>query len=139
MDLKHFGVIFCQFFQNFHHSITKSPFNQFSYFLKTSQIQWTVPNDFLAKKEQLFFYEDLLPIAASIKKGLPVLRSTIVLGPKIFLNRGWSSGKVHIFWQVYKILPYLQWRSVLCSASQIYGGDFAKLSCGLLQIYEPHN
>ena len=36
-------------------------------------------SDFLAKKEQLFFYEGLQPIAASIKEGLPVLRSTIVL------------------------------------------------------------
>jgi hypothetical protein len=34
---------------------------------------------FLAKKEKLFFYEGLRPIATSIKEGLPVLRSAIVL------------------------------------------------------------
>ena len=39
-----------------------------------------MPNDFLAKKVQLFFYEGLRPIAASIKEGLPELRSTIVVG-----------------------------------------------------------
>ena len=66
------------------HSITKSPFNQFSFFVKTSQIKWTVPNDFLAKKEHLFFYEDLRPVVASIKEGLPVLRLTIVLSPRVF-------------------------------------------------------
>ena len=31
-----------------------------------------------AKQEQLFFYEGLRPIAASIKEGPPVLRLTIV-------------------------------------------------------------
>ena len=40
-----------------------------------------MPNDFLAKKEQLSLeYEGLWPIAASIKEGLPVLRLAIVLG-----------------------------------------------------------
>ena len=34
-----------------------------------------------------------------------------------------------------KILRNLQSRFVLCSASQIYGGDFAKF-CVLLRIYE---
>ena len=38
-----------------------------------------MPNDFLAKQEQLFFYVGLRPIAASIKEGLLLLRSTIVL------------------------------------------------------------
>ena len=46
-----------------------------------------MPNDFLAKKEQLFFYEDLLPIAASIKKGLPVLKSNIVICPIVFSKK----------------------------------------------------
>ena len=54
-------LIFGNFFQNFHYS------------------KKTVPNDFLDKKQQLFFYERLRPIAASVKEGLPVLRSTIVL------------------------------------------------------------
>ena len=43
--------------------------------------------------------------------------------------------KVHIFWEGHKILRNLHRRFVLCSASQIYGGDFAKF-CGLLRIYE---
>ena len=41
-------------------------------------MKWKVLNDFLAKKKQLSFYEGLRPIAASIKEGLPVLRSTVV-------------------------------------------------------------
>ena len=43
--------------------------------------------------------------------------------------------KVHIFWEGHKILRNLHRRFVLCSASQIYGGDFTKF-CGLLRIYE---
>ena len=43
--------------------------------------------------------------------------------------------KVHIFWEGNKILRNLHRRFVLCSASQIYSGDFAKF-CGLLRIYE---
>ena len=43
--------------------------------------------------------------------------------------------KVHIFWEGDKILWNLHGRFVLFSASQIYGGDFAKF-CGLLRIYE---
>ena len=39
----------------------------------------TVPSYFSAKKKQLSFYEDLQPIAASIKESLLLLRSTIVL------------------------------------------------------------
>ena len=35
--------------------------------------------DFLAKKKQLSFYEGLRPIAASIKEGLLLLRSTTVI------------------------------------------------------------
>ena len=34
--------------------------------------------------------------------------------------------KVHIFWEDHTILRNLRCRFVLCSASQIYGGDFAK-------------
>ena len=44
-------------------------------------------------------------------------------------------GKVHIFWEGQQILQSLHRRFVLCGASQIYGGDFAKF-CGLLRIYE---
>ena len=43
--------------------------------------------------------------------------------------------KVHTFWEGHNILRNLHRRFVLCSASQIYGGDFAKF-CGLLRIYE---
>ena len=43
--------------------------------------------------------------------------------------------KVHIFWECHKILRNLHRRYVLCSASQIYGGDFAQF-CGLLRMYE---
>ena len=43
--------------------------------------------------------------------------------------------KVHIFWEGHKFFQNLHLRFVLCSASQIYGGDFAKV-CGLLRIYE---
>ena len=43
--------------------------------------------------------------------------------------------KVHIFWKGHKILRNLHQLFVLCTASQIIGGDFAKL-CGLLRIYE---
>ena len=46
--------------------------------------------------------------------------------------------KVHIFWEGDKILWNLHDRFVLFSASQIYGGDFAKF-CGLLRIYELYN
>ena len=34
--------------------------------------------------------------------------------------------KVHIFWEGHKILGNLQQLFVLCTASQIFGGDFAK-------------
>ena len=43
--------------------------------------------------------------------------------------------KVHIFWEGHKILRNLHRRFVLCSANQIYGGDFANW-CDLLKIYE---
>ena len=42
-------------------------------------LKWTVPSYLLAKKKQLSFYEGLRPIAALIKDGLLLLRSTIVL------------------------------------------------------------
>ena len=45
------------------------------------------------------------------------------------------SCKVHILWEGHKILRNLHLNFVLCSASQIYSGDFAKF-CGLLTIYE---
>ena len=51
-------------------------------FGQTQGIKWTVPSDSLAKKKQLSFYEGLRPIAASIKEGLLLLRSTIVLVQK---------------------------------------------------------
>ena len=52
-------------------------------------------------------------------------------------NTRWdlTTFKVHIFWEGHKILRNLHRRFVLCSVSQIYGGDFAKF-CGLLRIYE---
>ena len=43
--------------------------------------------------------------------------------------------KVHIFWEGNKILRNLHHLFVLCTASLIIGGDFAKF-CGLLRIYE---
>ena len=46
-----------------------------------------------------------------------------------------GTSKVHIFWEGHKILRNLRRRFVLCSASQIYSGDFAKFY-GLLRIYE---
>jgi hypothetical protein len=44
-------------------------------------------------------------------------------------------GKAHIFWEGHKFLRNLHFRFVLCSNSQIYGGDFAKFY-GPLGIYE---
>ena len=46
-----------------------------------------------------------------------------------------NNDKVHIFWEGHKILRNLHQLFVLCTASQIFGGDFAKF-CGLLRIYE---
>ena len=43
--------------------------------------------------------------------------------------------KVHILWEGHKILRNLHQLFVLCTASQIIGGDCAKF-CGLLRIYE---
>jgi hypothetical protein len=43
--------------------------------------------------------------------------------------------KVHKFWEGHEILQNLHQSFVLCSASQIIGGDFAKF-CDLLRIYE---
>ena len=43
--------------------------------------------------------------------------------------------KVHIFEEGHKILQNLHQLFVLCTASQIIGGDFGKF-CGLLRIYE---
>ena len=45
------------------------------------------------------------------------------------------NGRVHIFWEGHKCLRNLHLRFVLCSNSQIYGGDFWKF-CGLHRIYE---
>ena len=44
-------------------------------------------------------------------------------------------GKVHIFWEGYKILRNLLRRFDWHYIGQIYDGDFAKF-CGLLRIYE---
>ena len=44
----------------------------------------------------------------------------------ISLSRWKAFIKVHIFWEGHKILWNLRRRFVLCSASQIYGRDFAK-------------
>ena len=43
--------------------------------------------------------------------------------------------KVYIFWEGPTILQNLRQLFVLCTASQIIGGDFAKF-CGLHRIYE---
>ena len=43
--------------------------------------------------------------------------------------------KVHIFWKGQKILQNLHQLFVLCTASQVIDGDFAKF-CGLLKLYE---
>ena len=43
--------------------------------------------------------------------------------------------KVHIFWEGHKILRNLHQLFVLCTASQIIGGEFAKF-CGFLSIHE---
>ena len=53
--------------------------SRFTIFKQTWGIKWTVPSDFLAKKKQLLSFEGLRPITASIKEGLLLLRSTIVL------------------------------------------------------------
>ena len=53
--------------------------SSFIIFGQTRGIKWTVPSHFLAKKKQLSFQEELRPIAASIKEGVLLLRSTIVL------------------------------------------------------------
>ena len=53
--------------------------SSFIIFGQTQGIKWIVPSDFLGKKKQLSFYEGLRPIAASIKEGLLLLRSTIVI------------------------------------------------------------
>ena len=53
--------------------------SSFIIFGRTRAIKWTVPSYFLAKKKQLSFNEGLRPIAASIKEGLLLLRSTIVI------------------------------------------------------------
>ena len=64
VDLKRF--VQCQFLSFFSKlSQHKINISLFSFLGK-----WTVPNDFLAKKKQIFFYEGLRPIAASIKEGL---------------------------------------------------------------------
>ena len=62
-----------------------------------------------------------------LSKFLPVfyLLSTLV----------YNYSKVYIFWEGHKILRNLHQLFVLCTASQIVGGDFAKF-CGLLRIYE---
>ena len=69
------------------------------------------------------------------KNVMKIIRSTSVI--KIFMKfpeKECSSSKVHILWEGHKILRNLHRRFVLCSASQSYGGDFAKF-CGLLRIY----
>ena len=65
------------------------------------------------------------------------LRRTLPLKfVKRFFKKIWYIfDKVHIFWEGHKILRYLHQLFVLCTASQIFGGDFAKF-CGLLRIYE---
>jgi hypothetical protein len=77
------------------------------------------------------------------------MQETNFLGPKFLgvqiswgpkksgaqMRSGTISVKVHIFWEGQKILRNLHRRFVLCNASQIYRGNFAKF-CSLLRIYE---
>ena len=65
--------------------------SSFIIFGQTRGIKWTVPSEFLAKKKQLSFYEGLRPIAASIKEGLLLLRSTIVI---VYNSYGRSTLKI---------------------------------------------
>ena len=44
--------------------------SRFIIFGQTRAIKWTMPSDFLAKKKQHSFNEDLRPIAALFKEGL---------------------------------------------------------------------
>ena len=60
--------------------------SSFIIFGQTWGIKWTVPSDFLAKKKQLIFYDGLWPIAASIKEGILLLRSTIVVTRAVILR-----------------------------------------------------
>ena len=53
--------------------------SSFIIFGQNRGIKWIVPSDFLAKKKQLSFYEGFWHIAASIKEGLLLLRSKIVI------------------------------------------------------------
>jgi hypothetical protein len=63
-----------------------------------------VQNKFLAKKEQLFCCEGLRPIAASIKEGLPVLESIIVLSySSNFANLFLWVDKSEKFWDPYRL------------------------------------
>ena len=81
MDLKSFGHYKCQFLASFSKlSLQKINIQLIFFFWQTQGRKWTVPNDFLAKKEKLFFYEGMWPLAASMKKGILVLRLTIVVG-----------------------------------------------------------
>ena len=54
--------------------------------------------------------------------------------------KGWNNSslndfEVHISWEGHKILRNFHQLFVLCTASQIIGGDFAKF-CDFLRIYE---
>ena len=61
-------------------------------------------------------------------------RHELFLGFHMFI---YMNDKVRIFREGHKILQNLHRRFVLCSNSQILGGDFAKF-CVLLRIYEFH-
>ena len=85
-----------------------------------------------------------------LKKSLvSYLKSKKQQGPVLKQNYGWCMqpnttfqfstvkkySKVHIFWEGQKFLRNLHQSFVLCIASQIIVGDFAKIF-GLLMIYE---
>ena len=57
----------------------KSTFNQFSFGGESGNQMDCAKYFFWLKMSKLFFYEGLRPISTSIKEGLSVLRSTIVL------------------------------------------------------------
>ena len=63
------------------------------------------------------------------------LQNSCLVWSKFSEQTNFNFCKVHIFWEGHKILRNLRRRFFLCSASQIYSGDFSKF-CGLLRIYE---
>ena len=94
--------------------------------LKTEKLsgrKWKTPSRH--SRVFTFLYSPYLPI---------FLAPILIIWYVTFLDK-MCSLKVHIFREGHKILQNLHPLFVLCTASQIIGGDFAK-SCGLLRVYE---